>query len=160
MSAFAPMPHEREPFRLGRSPQGAPRLFNSRSFSRIADRISREHSTALGAEGSGAAWQYSGGTDLVSFMCYSREPDWLSLRSVRLYPWSRLGPGTSLSEVTEGLRRWQSGQVSPEFAPGEAPAAVTVPFDCLADALAWSAAAITAGALGNAAYDLLKHLAP
>lgn len=158
LSAYAPMPHEAEPFALGRSGQGRPRLFNPKSFTRIADRIAREHAAALAANGTREPWRYSGGTDLVSFMCYAREPDWLSLKSVRLYPWSRLGPGTSLSEVTEGLRRWKAGTIAPELAPGEAPAALTVPFDCLADALAWSAAAVAGGLLGNAAYDLLKQL--
>jgi len=158
MSAFAPMPHEPQPFRLGRSRHGAPRLFNPKSFTRVADRIAREHAAVLGDDEARSAWRYSGGTDLLSFMCYSRQPDWLSLKSVRLYPWSNLGPGTSLSEVTEGLRRWQVGQAAPEFAPGEAPAQATVPFDCLADGLAWSAAAVTAGILGDAAYDLLKQL--
>lgn len=46
-------------------------------------------------------WTYSGGTDLVSFLAYNGQPDWLSLVSVRL---DRPGV-TSWSEHLERLPR-------------------------------------------------------
>jgi hypothetical protein len=159
MSGFAPMPHEVSPSRLsGPHSQYGLRLFNPRSFTKVANRISREHLASLAESDKRMAWEYSGGTDLVSFMCYAKEPDWLTLKSVRLYPWSRLRPGASLSEVTEGLRQWQRGNVNPLLAPGEAPGQDSYPFDCLTDALYWSATTIVAGVLGNAVYDLLENL--
>jgi hypothetical protein len=133
-------------------------LFNPKNFNRVANRISHEHAEALPEGEKHLAWRYSGGTDLVSFMCYARDPDWLTLKSVRLYPWSRLSPGVSLTEVTEGLRDWRKDNVDPLLAPGEASAQDSYPFDCLADALYWSATAIVGGVLGNATYDLLKRL--
>ncbi len=88
-------------------------------FRAIADRVESEHAAALGAEGRGRAWTYSGGTDLVSFMCYSCQPDWSSLTSVNLHPLARLGGRASLSEVTEGLRRWEADRIDRQLAPGE-----------------------------------------
>src|SRR5260370_9376142 len=64
------------------------------------------------------AWRYAGETDLVSFMCYAREPDWDSLRSVRIEESERT---LSLGRITEGLTRWDSGDVDEQFAPGGIP---------------------------------------
>lgn len=60
---------------------------------------------------------HSGGTDLISFMVYGREPDWLSLRSISLY--RATSYELDLGHVVEGLRGWQREELDAFLAPGE-----------------------------------------
>jgi len=128
--------------------------FNPRSFSEIEHRVSKGHAQALTRDGSDRrAWSYHGGTDVVSFMVYGQQPDWLSLRSAPLY--TKEGEGLYLVHVVEGLAKWQDDNVNPLLAPGEALYGVSRESALLVAALGWTAAAVTGGVLGNLAYDLL-----
>ena len=100
-------------------------------------------------------WRYSGGTDLVSFMCYGQEPDWLSVASA-----VDLDNGSSLrlGVITEELADWNEVQFASDLAPGNASGASFPASGRLAAALSWSASVVTGGTLGNAAYDLIKSL--
>lgn len=71
-----------------------PWAFSPHRFLRFRREVERA------SEGS---WRFSGEADLVSFMCYRSQPDWETLRAVNL----RTGQ-TSLGEVVEGLRLWQT----------------------------------------------------
>lgn len=100
-------------------------------------------------------WRYSGGTDLVSFMCHGQEPDWLSLAAaVDLED----GSGSRLGAITEELADWNEPMFASDLAPGSAPGASFPASGRFAAALIWSASAVTGGTLGNAAYDLIKLL--
>lgn len=128
------------------------RYLNPQRFKAIERRVVLGQQRA--AVPSSRLWQYSGDTDLVSFMCYARDPDWASLVYCRIddsEPSAR-----SLGEIAEGLRRWQDGEVDPDLTPGEFQTARVLPD--LGAALKWSAAAVGSGIVGDFAYDLLKLL--
>lgn len=129
--------------------------FNPTYFTEIEQLVSREHAQAVEGSSEHGPWRYSGGTDLVSFMVYGRNPDWLSLRAVRLYSVS--GRPVDLFEAVEGLARWQEEILDDYLAPGGFPY-VQEGARGLVRGLSWSAEAITAGVLGNAAFELLKRV--
>jgi hypothetical protein len=60
------------------------------------------------------------------------------------------------SHFVEGLRQWQTDEVDPRIAPGEVLEIEGSSF--LANALAWSAAAMASGVIGNAAFNLANEL--
>jgi len=101
-------------------PHGGYKYFmNPNAFQQIEREVYRgQRHAAASADQRIEAWRYSGETDLVSFMCYAREPDWASLRSVRIEESERT---LSLGRITEGLTRWDSGDVDEQFAPGGIP---------------------------------------
>jgi hypothetical protein len=135
------------------------RYLNLRAFRGIEETIYRgQRSVTQKADHEFEIWRYSGETDLVSFMCYAREPDWLSLRSVHIEE-SPTGRPLSLGQITEGLTRWSSGDVDERFAPGRAAAgAHRTNASSLDKALSWAALTVAGGVLGNSAYDLIKAL--
>jgi hypothetical protein len=156
MSGFAPMPNEDDAVKVWDISweQEWWRYFNPRSFGEVESWIVSGQSSALPtAEVRLRAWRYSGGTDLVSFMVYGSNPDWLSLKSVPLY--STDGERLTLVHITEGLRRWALDDVDPSLAPGEVP---TSSQRLLTGALVWSATAVASGLLGNGAFELVKSL--
>jgi hypothetical protein len=157
ISAFAPMDSESESVAISRHPRDFGPVFNPGIFSEVERRVVVGHANALKSAGSSATpWRYRGGTDVTSFMVYGPEPDWLSLKYVPLY--TAQGDQLTLVHVTEGLRNWQEEEVDPLLAPGESPFRVSPSAALLTAALGFSASAVTAGVLGNAAYDLLKTL--
>lgn len=76
MSAFGPTDRTAKMVTKG----GHPRYFNPDSFGEI------ERWVRAGQRDAGLKypWRYSGGTDIVSFMVYGREPDWASTKSAML----------------------------------------------------------------------------
>ena len=157
MSAYMPMEYDAT---LLYSHRHEPKLYmNHRAFSEVEVAVRRAHLRALEAEGRGhEVWQYSGETDLVSFMCYGRCPDWLSTCSIRIEE-RMTGRPLSLGRLTEGLTRWQVDDIDGRFMPGNFHHHKNERYvTSLRAALSWSASAITAGALGNSAYDLIKLL--
>lgn len=100
-------------------------------------------------------WRFSGGADLLSFMVYGGDPDWLSLRPVDLIDGA---DAQALGHAIEGLRGWQGEEPSAAYAPGSDDLCVSVPRDALREALKWSAVAIAGGVLGNRADAILDHL--
>lgn len=122
----------------------SPWAFSPRQFHRFRREVEQA------AEG---RWHFSGEADLVSYMSYQSQPDWLSLRSVNL----RTGE-TSIGEVVEGLRNWESDAVDERFAPGATNFGDFRPATFLRPALAWSAATVVGGVLGNEAFALIQHL--
>lgn len=127
----------------------------ARRFGDVADWISNGHARALQeVQDPRTPWKYAGGTELVSFMVYGTEPDWLSLVSVPLY--TSDGDQLEWSHFVEGLRQWQTDEVDPRIAPGEVLEIEGSSF--LANALAWSAAAMASGVIGNAAFNLANEL--
>jgi hypothetical protein len=162
MSAYGSMPGEREPVKLREIDRNVWLYLNPSHFGEIEHWILRGQGEApRDVTERREPWRYSGGTDLVTFMVYARDPDWPSLVSVALY--APDGSGLDLSRITEGLRQWQDDDVDSSLAPGEAPR--TEPLIRLSTALRWSALAISiaaakaasAGVIGNAAYALLKQ---
>jgi hypothetical protein len=131
------------------------RRMNPHAFQQIEQEIYQgQQYAAANADRRFEIWRYSGETDLVSFMCYAREPDWPSLRSVRIEE-----SGLSLGRITEGLTRWSSGDIDEQFAPGGITEGVGGTYaPSLVNALAWTASAVTSGVLGNSAYDLIRVL--
>lgn len=136
------------------------RYFNPNQFRDIELAVQGGHRAALPDERKSEAWTYSGGTDLVSFLCYSRDPDWLTTVCVRLDDGTeRLPYGHSLGEVTEALANWEAGEVDPRFAPGEFSSGPDVTSATpLLRALMWSGNAIVGGVLGNMAFELLNQI--
>jgi hypothetical protein len=135
------------------------RYLNPDAFREIEQTIYLgQRGASVNADHSFEVWRYSGETDLVSFMCYAREPDWPSLRSVRIEE-SSSGRSISLGRITEGLTNWGSGEVDEQFAPGEVvERADGVYASSLEKALSWTALTVTGGVLGNSVYDLIKAL--
>lgn len=103
-------------------------------------------------------WRFGGDADLVSLMVYQGAPDWSSLRSVGLHLNVAADGSKTLGAAVEGLRRWQSEEPDPDFAPGESPLGPTAPISSLATVLAWSASAVGAGIIGIRADAILGHL--
>jgi len=138
---------------------GYTRYLNPRAFREIEETIYwGQQRIAERADHEFEVWRYSGETDLVSFMCYAREPDWLSLRSVRIEE-SPTGRPISLGQITEGLTRWSSGDADERFAPGRAAkGADRAHAPSLDKALSWAALTVAGGVLGNSVYDLIKAL--
>ncbi len=133
-----------------------PRFMNPGAFVSIEETVHRGQRDA-GCD-QGHLWRYSGETDLVSFMCYAREPDWASLRSIRIEE-SMTGRPMSLGRITEGLTGWATDDVDPYLAPGSVePSSNGRYATSLGMALSWTATAVTGGVIGDAAYDLLKVL--
>ncbi len=133
------------------------RYMNPRYFRDLEHRISMEHDNALRmAHRNEPPWRYSGGTDLVSFMAYAQEPDFLSLKAVRLDPHDESSAEVRLASVTEKLRRWYDDDVDERFAPGS----VSQPdlAMSLVDGLRFSATAVASGVLGDAAFELVKQI--
>jgi len=160
LSGYHPMPHDRNSVRLQASSRRKANFlgyFNPRSFDQIVGDVEHGQRRAFqAAHDPRAWWRYSGGTDLVSFMVYGREPDWLSLHDVSLY--TRDGTAKDLSQVSEGLARWQEDLVDPDLAPGEFRPDIGTVGGPLARALQWTAAVVTGGVMGNAAYELLTKV--
>jgi hypothetical protein len=159
MSAFAAQEADAIPIADPNWHGGYTRYLNPRAFREIEETIYRgQRRIAEKADHEFEVWRYSGETDLVSFMCYAREPDWLSLRSVRIEE-SPAGRSISLGQITEGLTRWSSGDVDERLAPGRAAKRVDRAHATSLDkALSWAALTVTGGVLGNSAYDLIKAL--
>lgn len=63
-----------------------------------------------------------------------------------------------LLHATEGLVEWKAENINPLLAPGQALEGVSPTSVTLATALGWSASAVASGAIGNAAYELVKKL--
>lgn len=156
MSAFAQEERDAEPIEDPSWHGGYARYLNPDAFREIEDEVYR------GQESNGVPapqrWRYSGYTDLVSFMCYARKPDWASLRYMMIEePMS--GRSVGLGRITEGLKGWMDDDLDPDFAPGVqaslGPGSHAMPFD---RALAWAASAVAGGVMGNSAYDLLRIL--
>jgi hypothetical protein len=98
MSGFAPMEARAQELQ----DEGWVRYFNPTYFENIERVVSTGHARALTEIRSGVSpWRYSGGTDLVSFLCHAREPAWLSLVYCRIDIGSR---SRTLGEVTEAFR--------------------------------------------------------
>lgn len=138
-----------------------PAYFNPQRFREIELWVAEGHAAALVAdaqhEGLAAEpWRYRGGTDVVSFMAYNAEPDWLSLKSVPL--WSRDGGSLTIVHVAEGLAAWKEDNIDPLFAPGAASTEVSTATPWLVAALGWTAAASTSGLLGTSAYELVRQV--
>lgn len=128
--------------------------FRPRYFMEFADQVERATMRAHVHP----PWRFGGDAELLSLMVYDGAPDWDSLKVVPL----QLGGGSrgsyTLGAAIEGLRRWQTEEPDPRFAPGEAPLGAVVSASSLSSALAWSAAAVGAGILGNRADALLEQL--
>lgn len=135
------------------------RFMNPQAFQDLEEAIYRgQNRAAATADRPFELWRYSGETDLVSFMCYARTPDWLSLRSIRIEE-SMTGRPMSLGRITEGLVRWKDEGVDEGIASGISHAATEVTYaTSLGKALEWTAAAVSGGVLGNSAYELLRML--
>lgn len=88
-------------------------------------------------------WDFSGSTDLVSFMCYSGEPDWASSKAV-----TRVLDDLDLYSITKELVDWKSPRFNSRLAPGNDPYGPLL----LGPALKGAGAAIGGGVV----YDLLK----
>lgn len=135
-----------------RSPSSTcPALYlNPTKFREVEEAVAKGHQRALAtAEENREPWHYSGATDLVSFMVYHGEPDWLSLLGVRL--------DMPLGELTEGFREWEVDDLDPDLAPGGVRyTGGPLP---LAEALWGSAKTVVGGVLGNTVYELLRHIA-
>jgi hypothetical protein len=125
------------------------RFFNPHIFHEVETAIRDGQSKALSTSNDDREpWRFSGKTDLVSFMVYDGEPEWLTLKSVELE--------MPLAELTEKLTDWETGNVDVTLAPGEFPysgASLALP-----QALLWSANAIGAGVASNAVWELLVRL--
>lgn len=84
MSAFDSMKGEPNPVRIVDPfwrARKADQYMNPEAFRKIEEIIYRGQQEICGPLSGGAQiWRYSGETDVVSFMCYAREPDWASLR--------------------------------------------------------------------------------
>ncbi|WP_338930915.1 hypothetical protein WEB32_05310 [Streptomyces netropsis] len=160
MSAFARMDHEAKELWDPFWRKEWHRYFNPTKFREIELAVQGGHRAALPEGRKSEAWRYSGGTDLVSFLCYSKSPDWLTLVSVQLDAGAEaLGPGRSLGEVTENLRNWETGEVDPSLSPGEfADGTDIASMPPLLRALMWSGNAIAGGVMGNIAFELLKQI--
>lgn len=162
MSAFAKSDTAAIPIVDPAWSEGWRRYFNPRHFDDVERRVRMGHDRALDqvARVPGYArrvgWRYSGGTDLVSFMCYAREPDWLSLVSTRLYDSG--GRHITVGEVTEGLRDWRDGPTDVDLAPGEFVGGGRDEGATLPSALVWTANAVGAGVLGNYVFSLIQKL--
>ena len=77
--------------------------FDPASQVELADTIGAEHARAMSAAGGRSSWTRSGNVDLVSFMVYGQEPDWLSLKSVAITgSRGEYIDRLSLGEVVEG----------------------------------------------------------
>lgn len=135
---------------LDRSPHEGSWYFSASQFRRFLLDVEM----SLPAEMS-RRWRFSGGADLVSFMVYGGDPDWLGLRAVDLIEGAE---AEALGRAIEGLRRWQEQEPSAAYAPGSVDSGVSVPRDALREALKWSAVAIAGGILGNRADAILDHL--
>jgi len=136
--------------------------FTVTSFDQLRTLIQRAHAKALitaDAPYDTVPWRYSGRPELVSFMAYRDFPgtiDWLSLRAVRLVDTKGDYLDRSLGEIVEVLSDWREhdDDALRDLAPGEPPRVVSAwP---IRRALQATAAAITGGIAGNAAYDLIK----
>lgn len=166
LSAYSSMPRERSAVQVPPRPPGRkrpdrdefPGWFNPGMFTQIAGDVEHGQRRALrAADDRRPGWRYSGGTDLVSFMVYGREPDWLSLRNISLYRAARYE--LDLGHVVEGLRGWQREELDAFLAPGEcSPSGLTPSTGVLAAALQWSAGAVAGGVLGNAAFELIRKV--
>lgn len=89
-------------------------------------------------------------------MAYGGEPDWQSLKAICLTDsQGRYLEGLSVDEVIQGLRRWQEDEVVESMAPGMRYRDIYVTPSILVSALKWSASAVAAGVVGDAAYDLV-----
>lgn len=160
LSGYAPDPrsHDATPIdHLMHRPR-FPGYFNPELFNEVERAVETGHRMAVTADPSiGRGWRYLGGTTLVSFMVYGRQPDWASLRDVPLY--GEDGERLSLTHIVEGLARWQEEVVDPRLAPGEfTPKGVGGDTGLLVAALGWSASAVASGVMGDAAFELLKGL--
>jgi len=155
LSALAPSEPGAQPIRGG--DRDFPAFFNPRSFGDIERQVAAGHRDALsGDRADSAPWTYHAGTEVVSFMVYGRDPNWLSLRWVPLYAGS--GDRLTIIHVSEGLTQWQEDIVDPWLAPGEVLHGASPASSLLAAALGWTAQAVTSGVLGDGAYELLKKL--
>lgn len=154
-SGFAPMHAEPDAVKILPCNRDFNPYFNPRSFSEIERIVADGHAAARAATGADSgSWRYGGGTDVVSFMVYGRDPDWLSLKSVSLYT----SDGFTVGLVVEGLREWKKDVVDPLVAPGEPLEGVARPSEFLIAALGWTASTATAGMVGNGAYHLMRLL--
>jgi hypothetical protein len=158
LSGFAPNPGEsRSVLTRPKRKNSMASYFNSQSFSGIVRWVERGHAEAVRDNQDGRQpWRYGGGTTLVSFMVYGRDPDWLTLRDVPLY--SADGTRLNLVHIAEGLARWQQDHVDPYLAPGEVMHELDPVGALLTAALGWTAEAIASGVLGDSAFELLKKL--
>lgn len=129
---------------------------NAEAFNRVANDVSSLHAAALVRE-EGAdvrKWRYSGRAELVSFMSYNGQPDWLSLTHFDL---ARLGEAP-LAQVTERLTPWANGHIDMELSPG-----LPIHGDPELRGLGVSlfqagALAVGSGIAGNAAWELIKEV--
>jgi hypothetical protein len=105
------------------------------------------------------SWRFSGSADLASFMVYGGDPDWASLRSVELCGTTAPdNTDATLGRVIEGLRRWQTEEPDPRYAPGENALGPLIPRAALRQVLLWSALAAGSGVIGNRVDAILGHL--
>jgi hypothetical protein len=134
-----------------------PAYHNPHAFTSIERWVTGGHRAALAADRSEKEpWSYQGGTDVLSFMTYGRDPDWLSLKAAPLY--TAEGEPLRLVHVAEGLAQWKTDNVDSHLAPGEALGSVNIQTGWLTAALGWTATAAAGGVLGNAAYELVRKL--
>lgn len=156
LSGFAPSDDGAKA--VGRGWRGEiPKFFNPRSFTQIEQWIAMGHASALAAANLGTSpWTYRGGTDVVSFIAYGRDPDFLSLKSAPLY--SPSGDLLTLVHITEGLAKWKLDHVDPLLAPGEVLRGISDDTGWLAAGLGWTTSAVVGGVLGNSVYEVIRKL--
>jgi hypothetical protein len=150
------MPHEEEPLGLGDRSVSFDRFFNPVAFREVEEAVARGHARAV-REARGdtdrfaqkVPWRWSGGADLVNFMVYNGQADWVSLAAVPL--------NVPLTVLTESLVGWQADDFDPpDFAGGGAQyTGGQLPF---AAGLRWAATAVGGGVLANFVWDLLKQI--
>lgn len=154
MSAYGPSEPDAQLIRqFPRDPYSI--YHNPRHFGRIEREVLNGLQGADSGLGEKPQWRYSGGTDLVSFMCYGGAPDWLSLATAVDLENSAKG---RLGVITEELREWSEPEFGSELAPGSRIGHPVGDPGWLVSALGWSANSVAGGALGNAAWDLIKKL--
>jgi hypothetical protein len=130
-------------------------FFFPAAFNKIEHEVHIGHRDALRAKGINTeAWRYSGGTELVNLMAYKGEPDWLTLRAIRI---DGKGLDLNLSELAARMRDWEAGPIDPDLSPGLGPA-LSSPWvrDLVAGLLTTSANWVAAGVVGGGAYDMVK----
>ncbi|MBO1754839.1 hypothetical protein [Allobranchiibius sp. CTAmp26] len=140
---------------------GAPlrwrRYYQPEKFFEVEHEVYRKHANALEREGLPAAraWRHSGGTDLVSFLCHHGEPDWLSLTASRI---DSAESTLTLAEVASAQERWSQGRDDPLFWASQLKRRTDGQDGRLEEALERAAAAVGAGVLAAASYDLVKQI--
>lgn len=132
------------------------RYFNPRAFNNLVHQVQEQQERALqhAHRPLDEVWRFSGETDLVSFMVYQGEPDWLTTCDICIYDGE--GHAVSLESLTERFGDWQSSGLGPETLVADLHDTADVD-SALARSLQASAYAVAGGMIANLVYDLLRN---